>query len=116
MTVVVMSSHLLNLEVAGTLVDRVEGIPRLVGDSDRILVGTAGDQRAVPRSGGSAMTFTMTCLAVEDVVGAGGATSAGSTARVRQTTTAQEWTSAEPGAPLLPGIGTCCSRPPGPSG
>lgn len=52
---------------------------------------------------GSTMAFTVTDLAVEDVLRADDATAAGSTVVVRQATTAPGWTSSEPDAPLEPG-------------
>ena len=75
----------------------------MVDDSDLIVVGTAGDQRVGSGDGGSAMTATLTDLAVDDVLSADDATSAGSTATVRQVTTAKGWTSSEPDSALRPG-------------
>lgn len=80
-----------------------ESLDAMVDDSDLVLVGTAGDQRVVSDGEGSAMTSTLTDLAVDDVLRADDATSAGSTTTVRQVTTAKGWTSSEPDSPLRPG-------------
>ena len=78
-------------------------VAEMLDDSDLVLSGTAGAQRVVAESPGSALASTLTDLAVDDVVRAGDGTTAGSTVVVRQVTTAPGWTSSEPDAPLLPG-------------
>lgn len=88
---------------SGSRVQIYESLDAMVDDSDLVLVGTAGDQRVVSDGEGSAMTSTLTGLTIEDVVRADDATSAGSTATVRQVTTAKGWTSSEPESPLRPG-------------
>lgn len=80
-----------------------ESLDAMVADSDLILVGTAGDQRVVTDGGQTPMTATLTDLAVDDVLRTDDATSAGSTATVRQVTAAQGSTSSEPESPLRPG-------------
>ena len=81
-----------------------DSVTEMADDSDLIVSGTAGGQRVVAESPGSAMTSTLTDLAVDDVVLADDATAAGSTVVVRQVTTAEGWTSSEPAttAPLSP--------------
>lgn len=80
-----------------------DSLEAMVGDSDLVVAGTAGEQRVVTDSAGSAMTFTVTDLAVDTVVRSDDATASGSTVVVRQVTTAKGWTSSEPDAALEPG-------------
>lgn len=71
--------------------------------SEVIVAGTASEQQVVTESAGSALTFMLSDLAVDDVVRADDATIPGATVRVRQLTTAKGWASAEDEAPLRPG-------------